>query len=45
MKCPNCGHKAVKLGTRPVIKKGVHKRVQAYLCKNPYCYHQWTVKG
>lgn len=45
MKCPKCGNKARKLGTRPVIRKGAgNKRVQAWLCTSPLCYHQWTEK-
>lgn len=44
MKCPKCGSDAMKLGTRPVVRRGVDKRVQAWLCKNPKCYYQWREK-
>jgi len=41
MNCPKCHHKAIKQGTRPVVRKGTDRRVQAYLCTNPGCWYQW----
>lgn len=44
IRCPKCGNRDImKWGTRPIIRKGVSpkEREQAWLCKNPACYHQW----
>lgn len=40
--CKKCGSKAVKDGKRQIRRKGVDKKVQAFICRNAGCRYQWA---